>query len=305
VSAASTVVEVGLTVAGDVNSFGEAQQASLRASLRESLSCQEPACFLTLRVSAASVNVAAILAIPDPPAGSSTAAAATAAVTAAAVEAAATALAAQPAADISASLGVQVTAAAPVAIGHAVVPIVVAPPPPSPPPTLPPPTPPPPESPPTTLPSPPPAMLPSDQTPSVVASPSPPMRAIEGSDTQSQTADGALANIPTTMLLVAGGVGLLFVLLLAALVVRVCRSRQRAKGKRGTQVVIQPHQPHQPHSPATRGRPGVGAAAGVSNVTHCDFAGSSSQAAQSESRDPTTGINLYDMDAKMAWETTV
>ena len=234
-SAASTVVEVGLTVAGDVSSFGEAQQASLRTSLRQSLSCQEPACFLTLRVSAASVNVAAILAIPEPPAGSSTAAAATAAATAAAVEAAATTLAAQPAAAISDSLGVPVTAAAPVAIGHAVVPIVVAPPPPSPPPpTTPPPSLPPPQSPP----SPPPAMLPpsqqqpsqelpSDQTPVAVASPSPPMSAIEGSsDTQAQTAgDEVSAGTPTFVLIIVGVVGLLVGFLLTA----ILRRRRMAK----------------------------------------------------------------------------
>ena len=147
----------------------------------------------------------------------------------------ATTLAAQPAAAISDSLGVPVTAAAPVAIGHAVVPIVVAPPPPSPPPpTTPPPSLPPPQSPP----SPPPAMLPpsqqqpsqelpSDQTPVAVASPSPPMSAIEGSsDTQAQTAgDEVSAGTPTFVLIIVGVVGLLVGFLLTA----ILRRRRMAK----------------------------------------------------------------------------
>jgi len=141
----ATVIEVGLTLAGDVSSFDEAAQSSLAASLATTLGCQAPGCLLTLRVASASVQVTAVLTIPTAPtagAGSTAAAAAAAAATtAAAVEAAATSLASQPAAALSSILGVTVTAAAPPVVGTAVAVLVVAPPPPlsptTPPPSMP------------------------------------------------------------------------------------------------------------------------------------------------------------------------
>lgn len=132
VSVPSTVVELGLTVAGTVESFGVESRTRLKASLRAVLNCQEPACFLALRVSAGSLSVTAILTIPEAPAGSGTSS--NSAATAAAVEAAAIALVAKPSAAISADLGVTVTASTPVTRGRAAVPVVVAPPPPAPPP---------------------------------------------------------------------------------------------------------------------------------------------------------------------------
>ena len=128
----STVVEVGLTVSGDVGSFDETRQENLRARLRQTLGCNEPACFLTLRVSAGSVTVAAVLTIPDAPPDSDSTTITSAAAAAAAVTAAANVLATQPIAEISTTLGETVEEAPPVAVGHAIVPRVVAPPPPSP-----------------------------------------------------------------------------------------------------------------------------------------------------------------------------
>ena len=139
----STVVEVGLTVSGDVGSFDETRQENLRARLRQTLGCNEPACFLTLRVSAGSVTVAAVLTIPDAPPDSDSTTITSAAAAAAAVTAAANVLATQPIAEISTTLGETVEEAPPVAVGHAIVPLVVAPPPPSTPPPFLPPSPPP------------------------------------------------------------------------------------------------------------------------------------------------------------------
>ena len=128
VAEVATVVELGLTIAGDLASFDKAQQAALKLTLADLLSCQEPSCFLELRVAAASVSVTAILTIPEAGGGA----------TATAVETAATALVAQPVGTISASLGVSVEAAAPLAVTTGVtVPLAVAPPPPSLPPSLP------------------------------------------------------------------------------------------------------------------------------------------------------------------------
>ena len=152
----STIVEFGLTIAGDVASFGPAAQIELMSRIRTATSCYEPHCIVTLRIATASVAVAAILTIPDAqPAG----AAANATAVAAAVAAAATALVAQPAPALSASLGVSVESANDVTVGVAVVPLVVAPPPPpSKPPSTPPPA--------TPLPAtPPPATTPSLSSP--------------------------------------------------------------------------------------------------------------------------------------------
>ena len=132
----STVIELGLTLAGDVNTFDAAQQSSLSLTHQQQLFCYQPVCFLQLRVSSASVRVDAVLTIPDDPPNAPTlgaTGAGSAAMVATAVESAATALVARPAAQITSALGVSVETAAPVSVGHAVVPLVVAPPPPSPP----------------------------------------------------------------------------------------------------------------------------------------------------------------------------
>ena len=164
----ATVVELGLTIAGDISSFGSAQREGLLQTLRATLNCRPPHCHITLRVSSGSVAVNAILTIPDALEGTSGVAAAA---TAAGVQAAANALVAQPPAAISSSLGVSVEAAAPIAVAQAVVPLVVAPPPPEPPP--PPPLPPPSSHPSPPQPSPPPvAATPAAASP-VAASPSP------------------------------------------------------------------------------------------------------------------------------------
>ena len=122
-----------------MQSFDAASQSTLATSLRDTLGCHEPACMLTLRFSAASIDVTAVMTIPDASAGGADAVASTAA-TVAAVEAAANNLVAQPTSAISSTLGVSVEVIAPVTVGRAVVPLVVAPPPPSlsPPPSLPP-----------------------------------------------------------------------------------------------------------------------------------------------------------------------
>jgi len=143
VSAPSTVVEVSLSLSGSVGDFSQSEREALKTTLRSTLSCHEPACVLTLRVSdarrlrlrmlqAGSFNVAAVLAIPQQRAGSTS--------VAAAVESAASALVAQPLATISSTLGVSVSSTAPISVGTVSVPLIVAPPPPEPPsPSLPPP----------------------------------------------------------------------------------------------------------------------------------------------------------------------
>jgi len=132
----STVVEVGLSLAGEVSAFDDARRASLKTALKAQLGCVEPICFLELRISSASVGVAAILTIPDalpaPPSPGL--------VSAGTIAQAATALVSRPTADISSALGESVVAVDPqVRVSQAVVPLVVAPPPPSlpPPPTVP------------------------------------------------------------------------------------------------------------------------------------------------------------------------
>lgn len=126
----ATVVSIGLKLSGDVATFTQAQREGLRNSLRASLSCQEPACFLTLRVQAGSINVDGILTIPQTP---SAGAPATPAATIAAVQAAATTLVSSTPAAISSSLGLSVTSIDPSVQTQAdvVVPLAMAPPPPS------------------------------------------------------------------------------------------------------------------------------------------------------------------------------
>ena len=112
-------MEVGLSLVGDVASFGSSERLALATSLKNELACHEPSCFLTLRISAGSIQVAAILAIPNAPAD-----------VAAAVEAAAIALVALPISNISARLNVTVDTVSQTAVGQAIIPLVVAPPPP-------------------------------------------------------------------------------------------------------------------------------------------------------------------------------
>ena len=132
----ATVVKLGLTIAGDVASFDDTQKASLKETLKVELNCKEKdGCFLEVRVSAAgSINVEAVLTVPDAAGGNATA-----------VQQAATTLAAQPAVSLSSSLGVSVEVTPSVEVSAGVtVPLAVAPPPPSPPPMPPPSSPPPP-----------------------------------------------------------------------------------------------------------------------------------------------------------------
>ena len=136
----ATVVSLGLTIAGDVASFGAAQQAALKASLRASTGCEEPACFLELRIQAGSIDVEGLLTIPhEASATGANTAPATANSTVAAVQAAATTLLSSPPATISSALSVTVTSADPIIRTQAnvVVPLAMGPPPPMPP--LPPP----------------------------------------------------------------------------------------------------------------------------------------------------------------------
>ena len=137
VQAPATVVTVGLVVAGDLASFGDAARASLGTSLERTLGCHAPWCLLTLRISPASVSVTAILTIPiavdhrgsvvdDVPTPNS-------AVVSQSVSAAAATLVAQDVATISSTLGgvVDVLQALPVDVATGVtVPLAVAPPPP-------------------------------------------------------------------------------------------------------------------------------------------------------------------------------
>ena len=205
VTAPSTVIELGLTIAGDISSFDNAQKDALVLSLKRSLSCEEPRCFMTLRTKGASVAVTVVLAIPDAPTGGGASAAAAAAATAASVEAAATQLAAQPASAISLSLGVSVESAASPISGRAVVPLVVAPPPPSPPPVSPPCTPPP------RLPLP---MPPSSSAPDKLP-PAPPPLSIDASALATGDGDDSM-DMSSMIAIAGGGGGALCVLMLIA-----------------------------------------------------------------------------------------
>ena len=123
VNVVASVVTLGITIAGSVESFDDTARTAFATKLQESLRCFKPACLLTLRVAPASVQVTAILTIPDSAPGSAAAAAD--------VAAAATTLAALDTASLSSSLGVTVTAATAPTVQQAVsVPLVVAPPPP-------------------------------------------------------------------------------------------------------------------------------------------------------------------------------
>jgi hypothetical protein len=128
----ATVITINLQVAGDVNDFapGSSALTNLDASFRSLLECYD-LCQLRLLISSASVNVQALITVPNPPTG--TAPNIPTANLAATVLAAATALTSQPAAALSVALAVTVTQAPAITVAENVaVPMVVAPPPRSP-----------------------------------------------------------------------------------------------------------------------------------------------------------------------------
>jgi hypothetical protein len=139
----ATVLQMSLTLAGDISTFGATERAALAASLSQLLGCFKPSCYLSLSVTGGSVSVMATLNIPDAPAAAGLSDSTASSSATAVVIQAARNLLAQPVQDISSSLGMTVEAAAPLAVTHQVVPLVVAPLPPSPP-SPPPPWPPPP-----------------------------------------------------------------------------------------------------------------------------------------------------------------
>ena len=123
VTVVASTVMIGITVAGSVDSFDDDARASLTERLRASLRCHDPSCFIKLYISPGSVQVAALLIIPDAVARSAT--------IAADVAAAANTLTSSDSSSISSILGVSVTAITPPSMRQAVsVPLVVAPPPP-------------------------------------------------------------------------------------------------------------------------------------------------------------------------------
>ena len=127
----ATVITLNLQIAGDVNDFapGSSARANLEANFRSRLECYDP-CLFRLLISSASVNLQALMTVPNPPAG--TAPSAPTANLTATVLAAATALTSQPATALSAALAVTVTQAPTITVAENVaVPMIVAPPPPS------------------------------------------------------------------------------------------------------------------------------------------------------------------------------
>lgn len=120
-----------MTLDETLDSFTSARRLNLTTSLRDSLGCYAPDCVLELRIAAGSIALVAVVAVPDVAPSSG----ADASSLAASVGAAAAQLVAQPAAALTASLGVSVASAAPaVEVQSGVlVPLLVAPPPPTPP----------------------------------------------------------------------------------------------------------------------------------------------------------------------------
>ena len=231
----ATVIELGLTIAGDVASFDDTQKASLKETLKTELNCLEKVwCFLEVRVSAAgSINVAAILTIPDAAGGNATT-----------VQQAATTLAAQPAASLSSSLGVSVEVTPSVQVSTGVtVPLAVAPPPPSPPPTPPPMSPPP-----SPAPSLPPPTSPVAASPSVAAGPlaSPPsVTPTTGPNGGGSNQTPASANeLPIGIITGAGGGVCLLICLFGVWLKKKRQANDMDK-------VVQPTRTHAPAASAT------------------------------------------------------
>jgi hypothetical protein len=273
----ATVVTVGLTLAGDVASFGPVQQADLKASLQTSLSCKEPACFLAIRLRAASISVETILTIPQAAAMGPTTSSATPSTTVAAVQAAANALVTSPPAAISSALGVAVTSADPAVSTQSdvVVPLAVAPPPPSPPPSVPSPSPP--------------------SVPPLAALPTAPVDVVANLDgSQAQSADSGSGNGPSNGLvtaIVGGGAGVVLLVLLVGVSYRY-RSRWLGKHPRSaaaaskqttaTLVGVVSH---------TFGSE-TSAAAGASEFAEIECAHSSSGGTSTTSALDTTGLHV-------------
>ena len=131
----ATVITLGLTISGEVATFGEQAQDALKSALRSACNCYEPGCLLTLRLRPASIAVSAILTIPEA-SGATDTSGGNSTDLAASVTAAASALVAQDPSAISSALGDAadfffVVAAAPIEIATGrQVPLAVAPPPP-------------------------------------------------------------------------------------------------------------------------------------------------------------------------------
>ncbi len=141
VQTVATVVTLDLHIAGDVSSFGQAEQASFTSLLRNELECYEDnGCLIDLLISSASVNVQARITIPEPSAGSGNGGGSNGggsgslgAGSASAVAARANALSSRSLSELNSVLGVTVERAPTVAVDASVaVPLRVGPPPPSP-----------------------------------------------------------------------------------------------------------------------------------------------------------------------------
>ena len=224
VNTPATLIELDLTVSGDVSSFDESAQASLAAGVRTTLSCYQPECHVTLRLSTGSVVVAILLTIPhvtpsSPSGGSSGSGGSGSAAVANSVAVAANALVAQPASTISASLGVAVESASPtIDVGTAVVPLVVAPPPPSPPP--------PPLLPPRSQ-APTPTGLPTESSSTQPSSPSPELVITTDAVVAGQQADGSGGNLTLIIAAVGGVAGVLIVTIAICGVLKFRRRRAK------------------------------------------------------------------------------
>lgn len=145
----STVISVAITLGGELTDFSDMARAALTTSFQSTLGCFKPDCLLELHMTSGSVNVEAVMTIPDD-AGGDSVGKGSGLSTAAAVEAAAADLVSQPntvvasmiasAAPASVPMTITVEGVAPVTSHSGVsVAIVVAPPPPSSPPISPPP----------------------------------------------------------------------------------------------------------------------------------------------------------------------
>ena len=132
VTVLATVVSIGLTITGDVFSFGDEAKDALKSTLQAALSCTAPACFLELTITPASIAVEAKLTIPYADTGSP------ADETEAIVAAGQALTATSNMGTLSAALGVSICAVSPLVTSVGSVPLAVAPPPPSTPPSTPP-----------------------------------------------------------------------------------------------------------------------------------------------------------------------
>lgn len=121
----AAVVEIAFTLAADIASIDADAKQSLARAMRAALACRLPECILELRFRAGSVDVGAVLTMPEAAGGGGNEA------TLAAVTAAASSIT-ESAAAMGNVLGVDVTGvAAPIVREAATVPLVVAPPPPA------------------------------------------------------------------------------------------------------------------------------------------------------------------------------